>query len=301
MSSLIKLKQLESGELGSFITGVTYPYLSGASGVLQNQITSLSGYTNPLWVLRTGDQTISGNKTFSGDTTVYGNLNVWNSAASSQILSTEELILRDTLNQSALDWNNRSLYNSGGTTHLDWQNRSLTGNWSTNGIATSSGHLINKGFFDSRAVQLTGVQTIEGNKTTSGVWTFNSQVIFNDPASFVSDAGENIISIDSASALVAIYYPNTLVPMVSNDGFLYDDVGIFSIATHLGYLYNSEGNVTLNYKSRGLSGAWRGLTGNYHVLNYNSGSAAAPSNTGTVSRWLDVNITGITYKLPLYL
>lgn len=301
MSSLIKLKQLESGELFSFVTGAEYPYLSGASGFLQGQINSLSGYINPLWVLRTGDQTISGNKTYSGDSTIFGNLIIWDSFGASAILSTEELILRDTTNQTSLDWNNRTLYNSAGITYLDWENRSLTGNWSTNGSPANSGHLINKGFFDSKAVQLTGVQTIQGNKTTSGTWTFNNQVVFNDPTSFVSDAGNNIILVDSSSALAAIYYPDTVVPMMTNDGFLYDDVGVNSLAIHLGYLYDSIGNISLNYRAKLLSGAWRGLTGNYHVLNYNSGAAAVPSNTGTVSRWLDVNITGRTYKLPLYL
>ena len=282
-NSLIRYKQLDSGDFFSAVTGISYPYTTG--------------YLNPLTVLLTGAQEMSGIKSFADKITIKG-----------VIVDTEEthgtIYIGNGLTAPAYYFNfpstlpyliNGKLFNSSGNVIQDWVNSGFSGNWSTNGFPVISGHLLNKGYYDARTLQLTGNQTISGNKT------FNSIVTVGE-LQFTGGCGiqKNNGALESTCVFISSNgygFDGGLTLGSLNNGSLLDGSLIISCDWVGRALYHSGGSPSLDWDRKILSGDW--TIGGTGIKTTATGSA--PANTGTVARWVTWQITGVNYKMPLYL
>lgn len=133
-------------------------------------------------VFQTGDQSVSGVKTFNSQVRFDG-------GATGDVLTVNRLycpftetIIDLTTRQFysisggavSLDWDERGLITSAGDFSIDWDNkiaygsdgndslnyglRVLSGDWQTNTLPTTSGHIVNKGYLDTRLAASTSAK-----------------------------------------------------------------------------------------------------------------------------------------------
>lgn len=156
-------------------------------------------------------------------------------------INTSSMILGTGAGTATIEWGNSKLVNSG-VAALDWKNKIISGDWTFNG---------NYSTFNSVPVAYSGVNFYHGGFFRMLYQPQDSIFnVYNSPASgnsnLVCDFWEYILKngVDG----------NTSVDW-GNRG-LYTDVGGLSQNWNDRKLYNSSADVTVNYESKLLSGAW---------------------------------------------
>lgn len=129
-------------------------------------------------VRNTGNQTILGVKTFS-------NQAIFNSGLQAQnILITGSRVSYFLIPENNIDLNTCTLNSAGSVGNLNWTLRILSGNWLTNTIPTSSGHIINKGYLDGNPTFNSGLVILGPNNNQSFLTIGNPGTFYNFSRSF---------------------------------------------------------------------------------------------------------------------
>ena len=117
--------------------------------------------------------------------------------------------LYDAAESQSVEWMTRKLDGSGGFADIrvDWADNILSGNWKTNTVPTLSGHILNKGYFDSVSGSLGGgaipsdVVRTTGAQSISGAKRFVQSVEISNATGlermFIAEGGAGYFNVDS--------------------------------------------------------------------------------------------------------
>ena len=107
----------------------------------------------------------------------------------------------------SVSWEDRVLGDSSEVISVDWENKIITGNWKTNTVPTLSGHILNKGYFDSVSGSLGGgaipsdVVRTTGAQSISGAKRFVQSVEISNATGlermFIAEGGAGYFNVDS--------------------------------------------------------------------------------------------------------
>lgn len=275
---------------------------------LINRIDILSGQlvilnTGTLYLI--GDQSVTGIKTFNSDLLIerisgkavnnssislkFGNAKALN-GNSSLDWGARRLYANDANNNvTALRWDDFTLV-SGANKTLEWARKQLSGNWTTDGLPSESGHLVNKGYLENNYALLTGTQDFSGSKVFNNSIYIQDKIVFQTSSLYINKSGQFIENVSTKN---------------------FDPIGK--------KLYGGGNNVALDYSYRTLSGDWQAntlptLSG--HLINkfiFDNGIADAknislstgdfsgpPANTITPAGWITITVNGGAYQIPVY-
>lgn len=229
-------------------------------------------------------------------------------------LNWKNRLLYNTSNAICVDWSACNLYDGGvpnSYPSIDWASRLSYDPTGTISTDYGSRHLYNSSSeitadWQNQQLLRTGSITVDWkNRVLSGVWNardpnFINSLTVNNVA-ITTDASLNLYFLAALRASAYLFDENGSKPYFVGNGFSSSQI--------------KSGSVTIvEFGDRTLSGNWKTNTSpteTGHLINKvyaDSGYAKvtgstniAPAVTGTPSRWWNVVITGVTYKVPLYL
>lgn len=269
----------------NFIDGIQGPYINAAGSdsvvsVQDQQIYSADGgYVSIDWGQR---RLLDVSENYSIHWNNRTLLNQYNSVT----VNWNDKVLFDTVVQKSIDWGERILYTSDGLDYyisIDWQNRVLYDS-SSNNFASLD--------WDSRVLLANNLIVVD--------W---GNLILND------EIGNSVVKWNDKLLTSELGYAT----LDWNNSILQDTSERASLDWKNRQVYDGAYICSIDWSGRQLSGNWQTntkptLSGHIVNLGYvtghylsGSGNATPPSNTVTPASWMDVWVSGVKYKTPLYL
>lgn len=253
---------------------ITYNQIVPLGGISGYDTHISTGDADARYVNITGNETVDGKKTFSDITYIDKIESIINKEEAGPRIYVNSGLLYDWNGSLIANWSDGLLLSNPTTTSLDWKNRILSGDWNILGTIRISGNSVAtgesaqgdfvtnteflqySGAADNRYVNITGNETINGNKT------------FND-----------IVYIDKIESLAN---QEEAGPRVYVDAAeLYDINGSLIANWSNGTLLSNSVTTSLDWKNRILSGNWNILGS----LRMSGVSVSTGSNGVDDNRW----------------
>ncbi len=186
-------------------------------------------------------------------------------AGSSQSIQWGNRTLINGSTQSVLDWNSSALLATDGITqNVNWQSLQLTGNWQNNTVPTVSGHLVNKGYLDTRIAAISGGGGVTGIPSDV-VRTTGTQAIFGVKSFELGLTAPNI----NTNNITHSGHDAAIVMSVQS---IYDDSANISIGWGARALYDNAPQLSLQWGDRTLNDTNGNIVLNWDVKNIYDGA-----------------------------